>query len=385
MKASRHRRFGLLAAGLVVVALAGVGIWLWVRDTAEAPAYRFLAAVEHHTGFGGTGRTQTLAFSPDGAWLASAETDGVSLWDTRTQELVDELPYTGSQVSDQVHATVAFSPDGALLAGATPEGVWLWNTTSWEHLRTLPLRSAGIHVPSISSVAFSPDGEMIAVGGSELAEEFVGLDRQEAAEAVDEHAASRVWIWNPGTGEMTADLDFGENGFPGVEAVAFTPNGNSLASIVGSTVRLSEPRTAREQAVFDVSEAGRSMSVAPDGDLLAVATGRIQLWDLENSQQVDVLEPDQGAASLVAFSPDGSHLATVSRSFYVVDPLIPGAPGSLWSPEGRELGELDPPDGPPGICAAGTQPQLDGLAISADGLLVVQNRCGLYWWGITSG
>jgi WD40 repeat protein/serine/threonine protein kinase len=103
------------------------------------------------------GRAMCVAFSPDGAYLASAGLDGiVKLWDTRTYQSV-ELP--------RLHRggvqTLAFRPDGKRLATAGSDAVVrIWDVAT-QHL-VLELRG---HTDAIYALAFSPDGRTVASGG----------------------------------------------------------------------------------------------------------------------------------------------------------------------------------------------------------------------------
>ncbi|WP_083932808.1 serine/threonine-protein kinase [Nocardiopsis halophila] len=105
-----------------------------------------------------------LAFSPDGSLLAGAFS-GIALWDVESRELVHTLG--GAEAGFQ---TVAFSPDGAMVAsGGYHRGsggeAYLWDVSSGEYIASAVAGRSGP-----ADLAFSPDGRILAVttDGSDL-------------------------------------------------------------------------------------------------------------------------------------------------------------------------------------------------------------------------
>jgi len=102
-------------------------------------------------------RVKSVAFHPSGEYVASGDGDfKVMLWDPRTgQEIRTPL----SEHTDVVES-LAFSPDGRFLATASWREVIIWDAKSFDKIETLG-RFAG----TIWCVAFSPDGKCLAAGG----------------------------------------------------------------------------------------------------------------------------------------------------------------------------------------------------------------------------
>jgi WD40 repeat protein len=105
----------------------------------------------HVTFAGHTSGVLSIAFSPDGKRLASADGDFVvRVWDVATGQLARTLK---GEVGP-----VAFSPDGQRLSSASKDGtVKVWDVANGQQVLTLMGHTWGVH-----SVAFSTDGKRLA-------------------------------------------------------------------------------------------------------------------------------------------------------------------------------------------------------------------------------
>ena len=77
-----------------------------------------------------------VAFSPDGARLAAASAEGITLWEVSagqhlyTQQHID----SGKLEMSADVFSIAFSPDGTKLASASWDGVKLWDAATGQNL-----------------------------------------------------------------------------------------------------------------------------------------------------------------------------------------------------------------------------------------------------------
>jgi WD40 repeat protein len=138
-----------------------VGLW----DVATGqPITRPLGHEDVTTGqpitrlLGHEGEVWSVAFSPDGKSLASSSWDTtVRLWNLQTFTTTEVLLGHTGYVYD-----LAFSPDGKrLLTGSRDKSVRLWDLTA------SPPRAVGIlfaHTGPVRAVAFSPGGQEFASG-----------------------------------------------------------------------------------------------------------------------------------------------------------------------------------------------------------------------------
>ncbi len=233
---------------------------------------------------GHRGLVRSVAFSPDGAVLASGSDDWtVRLWSVASGQEINRLQRHHARVR-----SVAFSPLGMLLASGSDDGtVQLWDVADGrEHLRLQG------HAKRVQSVAFSPDGMLLASGCSD----------------------GTVRLWTTASGHELMCL---QGHMSGVRSVAFSPNGMLLASSSDDwTVRLWAVADGKTLMRLEAhASAVKKVAFSPDGGLLASSSGEqiVRLWDLTSGRETLRLQGHEGWVRSVTFSPDGTRLASCSK------------------------------------------------------------------------
>ncbi|MFE3632774.1 trypsin-like peptidase domain-containing protein [Streptomyces sp. NPDC059168] len=330
-----------------------------------APAADLRARLAGHHGPPPSGLVGSMAFSPDGSTLVTADDTTVRRWDTKTGgrratpdnhqdmsgdttlstdgttlavpgestvQLVD-VRTGGSRILPAGHRSHAdsalFGPDGRMLATVDDTTVRVWDLRTGEALASLTTHADFL---TTDSIAFSPDGATLAVPGDKnrsvrLLDISTGRSRTVVGEL--EHAVLAV-AFHPGgralavlgdeeTAVPLLALDTGKpiRTFTGrddmVSSLAFSPDGTTMAfGTRAGTVRLWDVRSGQSRGGFTGHEgAVHSMVFSPDGSTLAAADeGTVRLWDARIGQTYATFGAEQ-IAPAVAFSPDGSTLASV--------------------------------------------------------------------------
>ena len=316
-------------------------IQLWDVDTDQ-----LLFNVEKHAQ-----NIETIAFSPNGRILASAEgSNGIRLWHVDSGTLLSTLK------AATLSKVLAFSPDNHLLATGSSDGiVQLWDITAIGR-RLIRTFEGNANDTELKAIAFSPDGKSVVSAysdgtvrlwevdsenqqftlaqnsGSISALAFNDINRSKLHDSSGKpnHANSAnrtltgislsnsqvyVSVWDIDTGsEISTDMV--DNSSEKTSKVAVSPDASLFVTrdIIGfddNVVRLWDTHTRRLLCVLGGKEKsggfGPEVVFSSDGQFLAVSSRKdntIQIWDVPNRKTRCRLKGHTTGVYSLAFSPD---------------------------------------------------------------------------------
>jgi eukaryotic-like serine/threonine-protein kinase len=265
----------------------------------------------------------SVAFSADGSLLAAGDWGGtIHVWNADTYQKTLTIPaHAGSALG------VAFSPDGAQIASASMDGTTkTWNKHDGRLIKAYERGPGPMH-----QVAFSPDGTRLLA---------VAMPRRSG------ESKSVTRVWDTASGERVLELEDDR-------LAAFSLDGKLLATYSGreNVIRLRNAVDGLEVRRFKV-EARQVAALAFSADASLIASSEDEVLRVRGvaDDRRFVHIGHVAALNRIAFSPDGSQIASTSRDGTVkIRPAIEreqrqllrahdGLVGALaYHPDGRSL------------------------------------------------
>ncbi|MDY3557968.1 WD40 repeat domain-containing protein [Gemmata sp. JC673] len=275
-----------------------------------------------------------VAASPDGKWVAAAGADkSIRVYSMETGKLEATIDAGAAMTA------LVFLDGNRLVASGGDKVVKVWDLAAKKVLKEL-----GGHTLAVLTVAASPDGKLVVSGSADASvrgfapdsgKEVWKWSSRKAAVAVAVRADGKrvaVGIADGGlslldvSGPAARELSTLAAHTAGTTCVAFSPDGNRLASVGGDgalrvwsvgtdgaltqLVRFDGPVTTTGAAAAPLS----TVAFAPDGRYVASAGADavVRVWDIQTKSEARGLRGHTDWVTSVAFSPNGQSLVAVA-------------------------------------------------------------------------
>ncbi|HML21805.1 MAG TPA: hypothetical protein PKD09_09165 [Aggregatilinea sp.] len=328
----------LLTIGLLMLSIApvqGIELRQSPTGTLTGPDQTETAAAVQATAnrlFGGEAVTPTPTFTPSATPTATYTATPTSAPERRGLTYYGTLP----DFIDQI----AWASGDKLLVNSAFDGL------AWIDLSSVTARphGFGLSVDSLSAFAVSPDGAVLAYGidhvvlaDAQTSRVIANLPggvsylsdlafRFDSAVLASAAMSDSIRLWNVATQQEIGSFHSGEGATQGI---AYSPDGTLLAAAASFATAItvwnvSDPAAPALAVTLDREDQDFSngalnvIAFSPDGTLLAVVSrNKILLWDVATWTRIAVLEGHSGEVNTISFSPDGMLLASGSSDYTV--------------------------------------------------------------------
>lgn len=304
-------------------------------------------------------RVTSVAWSPDGAYIASGSLDKtVQIWSANSSNHVRPFVYRGHSAGVRA---VAWSPNSQrVVSGAEDTTMQIWDALNGEH-STL----CRGHSDAVTTVAWSPDGRYVASGSTDgtvrLWDAATGTQKYVYRGHTD---SVNTVCWSPDSQRLasgssdktvqTLDAATGEHiftyrGHTGtVNSVSWSPDGKRIVSgSLDKTAQIWDAATGKVAYIYQgynvkAAQANPSKGVLPDlvfvvawshnGKRIAAVTqvycgdscGVVVSWDAETERNVSFYT-DMPLFAL-AWSPDDTRFVTATEVTTQGNSMVKGVP-----------------------------------------------------------
>lgn len=234
------------------------------------------------------GDVRGVEFSSDGSLLLTAGGDGT----VHITSVADATDKTIVHVSPGRVETVRCSPGGKLFAtihGTFPDASFCTGVGIFSVATGRPVRLLDDHQNTVAAVAFSPDGSQLATACWD----------------------GRARIYDTATGALLRELNHEKR----VECVCFSPDGTLLATTKQFEAEVQLWDAGSGEPVMRLLHRGwvSDSCFSPDGTTLLVLSRDVAyVWDLHETELINVLRGHAGWLRAGVFTADGRHIVTAA-------------------------------------------------------------------------
>jgi WD40 repeat protein len=241
-----------------------------------------------------------LAFDASGECIAASGYHEITVWNSRSGELVQRIGNIAERVFD-----LAFSPDGRWLACASGTPGKIGEVKLLDATNGALIKALATTADAVLSVAFAPDGAKLAAGGTDNAIRIWTVDTDKPPLTIEQHAD---WVlalaFNPDGTRLasgsrdktsrlfdtaTGELDETYNGHSDFVTAATWPDAKSVISV-------SRTRTAHR---WNVKDSKKSSDFSGwDGDITRLIVAGTNLFSASLDRRVRVHDLESKALTL---------------------------------------------------------------------------------------